>query len=353
MRRSSSLAALVAGAVARSRARCICRRSIACCRRAPTHLPRRLRRASTRGAAIETVHFMSAVLAACGKSWLRPLDRFHPRASDRGGFAGTSGRGPRSASRRFENTGQGWEQERGTLAIDASPSGSCSSRASRIALALCINSFSTPAGGVVLRVVDVGAGTAPPITTARTSRARSSSARARRPALDAGRARARRGRCGVERSRALHPAGGNAERAAVGQHPVRRRPALVCVQGDAACGAPPARGARGRPTFACTSTSPRGFIADPNRTLIAEIPGASRAAERVVLVAHVQEPGANDNASGSGTLLSAALAIARRVAQRPRCRVRRARSPSCGSTKSAAASGGSRTTRSRPRRLSR
>ena len=52
------------------------------------------------------------------------------------------------------------------------------------------------------------------------------------------------------------------------------------------------------------------FHRGPNRTLIAEIAGASRAAERVVLVAHVQEPGANDNASGSGTLLSAALAIA-------------------------------------------
>jgi aminopeptidase YwaD len=47
----------------------------------------------------------------------------------------------------------------------------------------------------------------------------------------------------------------------------------------------------------------------PNRTLIAELPGSTRAEERVVLVAHVQEPGANDNASGVGTLLAAALAI--------------------------------------------
>lgn len=46
-----------------------------------------------------------------------------------------------------------------------------------------------------------------------------------------------------------------------------------------------------------------------NRTLIAEIPGRVHPAQRIVLVAHVQEPGANDNASGCGTLLAAVLAI--------------------------------------------
>jgi aminopeptidase YwaD len=43
------------------------------------------------------------------------------------------------------------------------------------------------------------------------------------------------------------------------------------------------------------------FAAGPVRTLIAEIPGRTRAAERIVLVAHVQEPGANDNGSGAAT----------------------------------------------------
>lgn len=38
-------------------------------------------------------------------------------------------------------------------------------------------------------------------------------------------------------------------------------------------------------------------------------PGRSKAGERILLVAHVQEPGANDNASGCGTLLAAALAV--------------------------------------------
>ena len=51
------------------------------------------------------------------------------------------------------------------------------------------------------------------------------------------------------------------------------------------------------------------FHRRPNRTLIVEIPGRTHPGQRVVLAAHVQEPGANDNASGCGTLLAAALAI--------------------------------------------
>jgi Zn-dependent M28 family amino/carboxypeptidase len=51
-----------------------------------------------------------------------------------------------------------------------------------------------------------------------------------------------------------------------------------------------------------------------SRTLRAEIPGTAGASERVVLVAHVQEPGANDNASGSATLLAAARAMRQSVA---------------------------------------
>jgi aminopeptidase YwaD len=52
------------------------------------------------------------------------------------------------------------------------------------------------------------------------------------------------------------------------------------------------------------------FYDGPNRTLIAEIPGRSHPEERIVLVAHVQEPGANDNGSGCGTLYGLARALA-------------------------------------------
>jgi aminopeptidase YwaD len=52
------------------------------------------------------------------------------------------------------------------------------------------------------------------------------------------------------------------------------------------------------------------FYNGPNRSLIAEIPGADKPDERIVLVAHVQEPGANDDGSGCGTLYAIAAALA-------------------------------------------
>ena len=52
------------------------------------------------------------------------------------------------------------------------------------------------------------------------------------------------------------------------------------------------------------------FYNGPNRSLIAEIPGAIKPDERIVLAAHVQEPGANDDGSGCGTLLALAAALA-------------------------------------------
>jgi Zn-dependent M28 family amino/carboxypeptidase len=51
------------------------------------------------------------------------------------------------------------------------------------------------------------------------------------------------------------------------------------------------------------------FHNGPNRSLIAEIPGTSRSDERIVMVAHVQEPGANDDASGCATLYALAAAL--------------------------------------------
>jgi aminopeptidase YwaD len=52
------------------------------------------------------------------------------------------------------------------------------------------------------------------------------------------------------------------------------------------------------------------FYDGPTRSLIAEIPGAIKPDERIVLAAHVQEPGANDDGSGCGTLLAVAAALA-------------------------------------------
>jgi hypothetical protein len=52
------------------------------------------------------------------------------------------------------------------------------------------------------------------------------------------------------------------------------------------------------------------FERRPERTVVAEIRGASRPNERFVYSAHVQEPGANDNATGVGTLAEMARVAA-------------------------------------------
>ncbi|GAB5520737.1 MAG: hypothetical protein RhofKO_29880 [Rhodothermales bacterium] len=52
----------------------------------------------------------------------------------------------------------------------------------------------------------------------------------------------------------------------------------------------------------------------PVRTLVAEIPGVLMPEERVVVVAHVDEPMANDNASGTATLTEIATTLAVRIA---------------------------------------
>ncbi len=56
------------------------------------------------------------------------------------------------------------------------------------------------------------------------------------------------------------------------------------------------------------------FANKPERTLVYEIPGRTLPNERVVLAAHLQEPGANDNASGVATLMELARSLGAGVA---------------------------------------
>ena len=71
---------------------------------------------------------------------------------------------------------------------------------------------------------------------------------------------------------------------------------------------------RAGPVTVKTVVETRFRLASPGRLLVAEIPGRVRPEEHVMLVAHIQEPGANDNASGCGTLYEMARALAAAVA---------------------------------------
>jgi len=56
------------------------------------------------------------------------------------------------------------------------------------------------------------------------------------------------------------------------------------------------------------------FYDGPSRMVALEIPGVVRPGERIVMVAHIQEPGANDDGSGCGTLYALAIALHEAIA---------------------------------------
>lgn len=58
------------------------------------------------------------------------------------------------------------------------------------------------------------------------------------------------------------------------------------------------------------------FHDGPNRMVVTEIPGTVKPDERIVMVAHIQEPGANDDGSGCGTLYALAIALHQAIASK-------------------------------------
>lgn len=251
-------------------------------------------------AAMAAVRFMAPMWRLAGNPAYEQSQQF---IFDRLAAAGLA---PRYET--FTDSSTGWEQRTGTLRLGG-PAGEVvlSVEADRVALA--INSFSTPAGGASFRLVDAGAGN-------------------NAAAYE-----------GKDVTGAVVLASGPLGSA--WQQAVRARGAAGVISTDLApytrpeqtpdvlqWGSIPFDEARRSFGFKSTPRAARRlrealaqgavtvhadidtvFHRRPNRTLAVEIPGRAKAAERVLLVAHVQEPGANDNASGCGTLLAVALAI--------------------------------------------
>jgi aminopeptidase YwaD len=211
------------------------------------------------------------------------------------------------------STSQGWEQRDATLRLDG-PAGEIVLSVSQDRVPLAINSFSTPAGGTAARLVDVGTGTE---------------------------AKAYEGK---DVAGAVILADGPL--APVWNQAVKARGAVGVISAQIAGYTQPGSTPNvlqwgsipytpDRPSFGFKAT-PRAarrlrerlaagpvqvhvavetvFHRRPVRTLVAEFPGSRWPDDRVVLVAHVQEPGANDNASGCGSLVAAALALQKAIA---------------------------------------
>ena len=208
----------------------------------------------------------------------------------------------------FTNSGMGWEQHRGTLRLGSATGEVVLSRDTH-GVALAINSFSTPPGGSRYRLVDVGTGTGAASYDGKDVKgavvlAASGLAQVWQQAVRA------RGAAGVI-SADLAPYTRPDETPDVLQwgnipfdEALRSFGFKATPRADRRLREELARG----PVMVHVDIAST-FHRRPNRTLVAEIPGRTRPEERVVLAAHVQEPGANDNASGCGTLLASALAI--------------------------------------------
>jgi aminopeptidase YwaD len=218
----------------------------------------------------------------------------------------------------FPNAGRGWDYRTGTLEFSAGSEPPLLSREhDRVSLA--INSFSTPPGGLRAAVIDVGAGTTADYEGKDVKGAvvlgDASLGRLWREAVK------RRGAAGVVSTeiasyiRPTAPAAMSAEQQDVLQWGAVPYDAAVKAFGFKSSwrAADRIRRRLKAGPVAVRVTIDASFYDGPSRTLVAEIPGRSRPDERIVLVAHVQEPGANDNGSGCGTLYALATVLAQAI----------------------------------------
>jgi hypothetical protein len=235
------------------------------------------------------------------------------------GFSTTAGARAAVHVEEFTNQERGWDYRVGTVAFDEGAEPPLLSRESdRVSLA--INSFSTAAGGLRAPLVDVG--------MASEAGYQGKEIRGAVVLTDAPLARVwrdavrRRGAAGVISTSVapyIRPSGTTSlsgEQADVLQWDNIPYDATVKSFGFKASWK---AADRMRRRLALGAVVVRveidsTFYDGPNRTLVAEIQGRLRPAERIVMAAHVQEPGANDNGSGCGTLYALARALNEAIA---------------------------------------
>ena len=213
----------------------------------------------------------------------------------------------------FESRTRGWDYRIGTLAFDDGSEPLLSRERDRVSLA--INSFSTPPGGIRARLVDVG-GSAPADYEGKNVKGSVvlGDAPIGRLWQDAVKRRGAVGVVSTEVASYIRPS--NATALTPEQQDVLQWGSVPYDDAARAFGFKASWRAADRMrrrlqagSAAVRVTIDASFYDGPNRSLIAEIRGRSRPAERIVMVAHVQEPGANDDGSGCATLYALAVAL--------------------------------------------
>jgi aminopeptidase YwaD len=264
--------------------------------------------------ALSVVSFMDQYWRLAGNPGFNAsIDHIRDRLAA-AGFAATTGAAPASVRvDEFPNAGRGWDHRIGTLQIDGEQETLLSRDRDRVSLA--INSFSTSPGGLVAPLVDVGAGNASDYTGKEIKGAvvlgDASLGWLWQEAIK------RRGAAGVvstEIARYIRPADPammtNEQKDVLQWGSVPYDATLKSFGFKASWRAADRMRTRLKQSAVRVRvTIDSSFYDGPNRTLIAEITGRTRPNERIVMVAHVQEPGANDDGSGCGTLYGLARAL--------------------------------------------
>ena len=269
--------------------------------------------------AMDVVRFMSQYWRVAGNpGYDASIDRLRERLLAAGYSAAERGSAPRLRMETYPNTGRGWDHQAATLRIAGEAEPVFERGRDRVALA--INSFSTPPGGLRATLVDVGRGGEAEFAGKDVKGAivlgDASLGRLWQEAVR------KRGAAGVISTeiapyiRPSDPAAISEEQKDVLQWGSIPYDAEARGFGFKASwrAANRLREALGRGAVTVGVEIAATFYDGPVRTLVAEIPGRSRPDERIVLAAHVQEPGANDNASGCATLYALARALADAIA---------------------------------------
>ena len=223
----------------------------------------------------------------------------------------------------FPNTAHGWDYRVGTVEFDDGSEPPLLSR-ERDRVSLAINSVSTPPGGLVAPLVDIGRGTPKDYGTVR-GMVVLGDAPLNRLWQEAVKGAGAAGVISTDIARYIRP--GDPALMSEDQKDVLQWGSVPYDPAAKAFGFKSSWRAANRMRERLKRGPVRvrvmvdsSFYDGPNRTLIAEIPGRSRPEERIVLVAHVQEPGANDDGSGCATLyeLARALVAAIKAGELPR-----------------------------------
>jgi hypothetical protein len=275
-----------------------------------------------RDTAMSTVRFLQQYWRIAGNPGFNASLDYIRDSLAAGGFLQTATAGaPFIRVDEFAKPDPGWDYSRGSVWIDGESTPVLSRERDLVSLA--INSFSTEAGGGPLPLVDVGTGAAEADYAGKDVKGAVvlGDASLGRLWQQAVRARGAVGVISTEIARYVRPS----DPAAMSE---MQRDVLQWggIPYDAALKSFgfKASWSAGAQLRAALSRNPAtrvrveiqsAFYTGPNRTLVAEIPGRSRPQERIVMAAHIQEPGANDDASGCGTLLAIARGIADAIAR--------------------------------------